>query len=523
MDNSRLVKDIRKNLVINDSIRNVIHNKGIRSCEKNLVRHNNYDHHFSYTLDNDDKPVDQNDASVCWMCASFNMIRHKFIKVNEINSSKNFSFSYTYLMFWNNFDKALQAMNDIIKLRKRKITNNQLRNIVYHTMNGGGHFNRFKYLVRTYGMVPDTIMQTTHCTKSPDRMNVLLKNIIKEFASRVLNINNCKNGKISKSDCEKIKAEYIEKITRVLVYCIGDPIHPDTVFDWTYLDNNKRKIVVRNLTPISFYEKCKHNCEFDYDDYVIVTHDPRPRFESYKRYGDLRIKKNYGERYKYDESDFDEITIQLPMNTINELILKQLNDGVCTYFASCMGIFTRDSINRLSLDIETYGLPFGLSNVLSMSKADRYDFRMASVNHTMCIVGYDIDDNVIERDHDYLPETISNKKRKLNNGESFESAETMSASSDDDTNDTDDTEDDTDNDTTESEEDNNKTEDITKVNRYKIENSWGNMGEYDGYYMMTKEWMDEFAVSFAIHKKYLENIVDLNSDIIPVDSNVIII
>ena len=42
-----------------------------------------------------------------------------------------------------------------------------------------------------------------------------------------------------------------------------------------------------------------------------------------------------------------------------------------------------------------------------------------------------------------------------------------------------------------------------EVNRWEIENSWGDRGPAKGYCMMTDKWFDEYVYEILINKKYL--------------------
>ena len=42
-----------------------------------------------------------------------------------------------------------------------------------------------------------------------------------------------------------------------------------------------------------------------------------------------------------------------------------------------------------------------------------------------------------------------------------------------------------------------------RPNRWKIENSWGGDGLYDGYFMASDSWFDRFVYQAVVHKKYL--------------------
>ena len=51
----------------------------------------------------------------------------------------------------------------------------------------------------------------------------------------------------------------------------------------------------------------------------------------------------------------------------------------------------------------------------------------------------------------------------------------------------------------------------TKINtnktilKFKVENSWGNIGNNNGFYLMTVDWFKQFGYQIVINKKHLTN------------------
>ena len=43
------------------------------------------------------------------------------------------------------------------------------------------------------------------------------------------------------------------------------------------------------------------------------------------------------------------------------------------------------------------------------------------------------------------------------------------------------------------------------INRWEIENSWGDKGQGKGYYTMTNEWMREYVYQIAVERSFLND------------------
>jgi hypothetical protein len=44
-----------------------------------------------------------------------------------------------------------------------------------------------------------------------------------------------------------------------------------------------------------------------------------------------------------------------------------------------------------------------------------------------------------------------------------------------------------------------------KVGKFKVENSWGDVGDENGFYTMTREWFTMFGYEIVINKKHLSD------------------
>ncbi|RQD70551.1 MAG: aminopeptidase, partial [Halanaerobium sp. MSAO_Bac5] len=48
-------------------------------------------------------------------------------------------------------------------------------------------------------------------------------------------------------------------------------------------------------------------------------------------------------------------------------------------------------------------------------------------------------------------------------------------------------------------------DDNANVNRWKVQNSWGDKVGKDGFFIMSDQWFEEFNYEVVIHKKYLSD------------------
>lgn len=471
---------------INDINSLVINN---RSVDK-------FNHIFSNTLPDNDA-IDQGQAGVCWICGGITMCRKSIIK--KMGLDKSFNLSINYLLFWDKIEKCNYFMDHIIKNHDKQFDSKIMRDILSSPCSDGGFWHTFADLIEKYGIVPDTVCKRKYSSRHTSNMNMLLKHKLREFAAKIMspnknsthmstqmstqmstNMSTNMSTHMSIEQMMEIKNEYTVLITKIMMNTIGTPIFPDTVFDWTYEIKNK-KHVVKNLTPMSFYEKY---CNLKFNDFTVIINDPRPRHPYNKLYVTSSVN-----HMSADRSDMtSHLLLNLHYDDIAQLIMKQIDDGIPVWFACDIGKYTNHKRNIMDIDVYNYGIPFNTS-FTQMSKADRMDFSDSWPTHAMAIVGYDIDENHNnEEDIDNIDNinNISNKKRHNENIITCVSKKLKG--------------------TKKSKRDANYYSELShKIVKFKVENSWGNYGDNNGYYVMTHKWFKMFGYEYTIHTKYLND------------------
>src|SRR5690606_3343645 len=156
----------------------------------------------------------------------------------------------------------------------------------------------------------------------------------------------------------------------------------DTTFTWVYNDREGKKVSVSDITPTKFY---RDYCNIDFNDYVVIVNDPRPRHPYEKMYEMTSTHHMVIDKLSLTSH----LLLNLDNNEIIKLIMKQIDDKIPVWFACDITKYTNHKYNIMDVDMYNYGLPFDTS-FSSMSKSDRLDFYDSYPCHAMTIIGYDI-------------------------------------------------------------------------------------------------------------------------------------
>jgi len=470
---------------------NACHNNDISKLVVNHKMLDKINHVYSNALETEVEVADQKNAGLCWMFGGLAICRREIIK--KFDLEKDFNFSVNYLMFWDKLERCNYFLNYIINNRDKSIESKEITEILSSPIEDSGNWHTFADLVRKYGLIPESISKRRFTTKSTDNLNDILSHKLREYASLILLIlspnNSVKMGEINEQYLEELKSRYMEICSKILIKMIGEPMFNDSLFDWTYYTKDEEKMIEKDLTPIKFYDR---HIKIDFDDFVTIINDPRPRHPYLKLY-----EKHTREMSLNRDNIKSHYMLNLDNQTITELIMKQIDKGIPVWFACDVDKFTDNKHNVMDMNIHNYNYPFETS-FTNMSKADRLDFYDSYPCHVMVIVGYDIDYDTDDNE----PPT---KKRRHDNS--------ISKSYDKSDNDTYEQIDKSDksNKSKKRKRKNRKTKSNEEYKRYsnrvikfKVENSWGKIGDGDGYYAMSYEWMNTFGYEYMIMDKFLE-------------------
>ncbi len=305
--------------------------------------------------------TNQQSSGRCWLFAGMNVLRE--IVSKNCNAEK-MELSQNYLAFWDKFEKINYFLESVIDTASLP-TDDRTVNWILSGIGDGGQWDMIVSLVKKYGVVPLAAMPETYQSSHTRDAGQMLNMKLREDAIELRAIVN--EGK----DPQPRKEEMLSEMYNALCICFGKP--PKT-FDFEYVDKDKKYHVERGLNPHSFYEKY---VGIDIGDYISVINGPTKDKPFNRSYTVQYLGNVVGGSIKY---------LNVEMEELKELILKQMRDGEVVWFGSDCGKYSNRSGGVWDIDAFHYGeLLGGMS--FNLTKEQRLDHRDSAMNHAMVITG----------------------------------------------------------------------------------------------------------------------------------------
>ena len=309
--------------------------------------------------------TNQKASGRCWLFAALNFLREKTAAKLNV---ENIEFSQNYVAFFDKLEKINYFLESIIDTADREITDRTVSFILETGIADGGQWDMLVSLINKYGIVPKAAMPETYMSSNTGLMNRMINMKLREMAAQL------RNAYRSGEDVSKIKEEMLSKMYESLVICFGMP--PDS-FDFEYTDKDDNYHIERHLDPKSFYDKY---VGVDLSEYVSIINAPT---------SDKPFYSTFTVKYLGNVVENDNIRyLNVPMDILKDLIIKQLNDDEVVWFGSDVGKFgeRKEGI----WDIDSFGYDKILGYPLSISKEDQLDYRDSAMTHAMLITGYNM-------------------------------------------------------------------------------------------------------------------------------------
>jgi len=349
---------------------NAVTNNGIIASAKSQAARARNQFGFSVEVEAG-KVCDQKQSGRCWMFASYNVMRLEIMKKLNL---ENMELSQNYPLFYDKLEKANHFLENMLEVIDEPLDSRVVQFLLEAPMGDGGQWDMFRSLVEKYGVVPKEVMPETAVSGATREMDTFLTTKLREFTSQF------RKKYAAGATIEELredKKEMMKTIYRMLVISLGKP---PVRFTWETRDKDKNFIREKDITPQEFFRKY---VGWNLEDYVTVINAPTK-------------DKPYGRTYTVQflgnvrEGAYPVKYLNLPMDDLRDLAIRQLKDGKAVWFGSDVGQFSDRRGGYLTSDIlqvsELFHTEFG------MTKEERLDYGDSMMTHAMVITGVDLDD-----------------------------------------------------------------------------------------------------------------------------------
>ncbi len=342
----------------------------IASSKSHEAKRNNQ---FSFSVEVEaGKVCNQKQSGRCWMFASYNVMRLEIMKKLNL---ENMELSQNYPLFYDKLEKSNHFLECMLDTIDEPVNSRTVAFLLSDPVGDGGQWDMFRSLVKKYGVVPKEVMPETSASSATRELDSFLTKKLREFACTFRKEH--AKGK-SVADLRKLKAEMMDTIYRMLVIALGKP---PVKFDWGVRDKDKKFYSEKGITPVEFFNKY---VGWNLDDFVTVINAPTK---------DKPYNKTYTVKYlgNVEEGAYPVKYLNLPMDDLRSLTIKQLKAGRAVWFGSDVGQFSDRKGGYLTSDILNVDKLFDTK--FSMTKEERLDFGESLMTHAMVITGVDLDEN----------------------------------------------------------------------------------------------------------------------------------
>lgn len=308
--------------------------------------------------------ANQKASGRCWLFAATNVCREVIAK--KLNLA-NFELSQSYLAFYDRLEKSNYLLEAVIELIDKEYDDRTLAFLLQNGVGDGGQWDMFVSLANKYGLCPKNVYPETNTSSATRETAQLINFTIRKFASDAKALYQTKGLEAVRKE----KEEVLNKIYFLLVNAYGLP--PEK-FDFEYTDKDGNYHLEKGFDALSFKEKYLGD---SLNDYVSLINAPTK---------DKTFGKTYTVQYLGNVVGGKQVThLNVTMDRMKELILKQLRDDRIVWFGSDVGFYgdREEGVwDDTRFDFKT---PFGLD--LKMNKGESLDYHASQMNHAMCITG----------------------------------------------------------------------------------------------------------------------------------------
>ena len=324
-----------------------------------------------FSIDIPTLPVtNQKKSGRCWLFAGLNLLREQAAKVYNL---KEFELSQNYTAFWDKFEKINYFLECMIRLIDVPREDRRMGWLLGIGMQDGGQWDMLAGILEKYGVVPKDAMAETYQSSNTSDLNRLINTKLRQYTVRLRSL---RNKGAEEEELRKEKKNMLEEMYGFLCANLGVP---PTKFDFEYVDREGTYHILRDQTPKGFMESFAGGLVTDS---VSVIHSPTEDKPYYATYTvDYLGSVIEGKPIRY---------LNLPMEEMKDLILRQLKDGNVVWFGSDVGKYGDREAGVWDDQAYDYDTAFCMD--FSMEKDERLEYSESAMNHAMVITGVNLDE-----------------------------------------------------------------------------------------------------------------------------------
>ncbi|QYN59017.1 aminopeptidase C [Lactobacillus panisapium] len=343
---------------------------GIYKASQNLQSKIDLNPTFSVEIETG-KPADQKQSGRCWMFSALNTMRHPLQKEYKV---KDFELSQNYTNFWDKFEKSNWFFENVIASADKPLGDRKVSFLFTTPQQDGGQWDMLCGLIEKYGIVPKSVYPETANATNSSALNDTLNTLLRKDGLELRDLVN--SGK-SEDEVEARKNEFLNDVFRILAISLGVP---PKKFDFEYKDDDGNYHREAGITPKEFFDKY---VGMNLEDHVSIINSPTDDKPYHKVFSVEYLGNVVGGRQVRH--------LNLTVNEMKDLIIKQLKAGEVVWFGSNVG---KDSERQLGLlDTNIYKRDELFDVDFSMTKAERLDSTESMMDHAMVITGVDLVDD----------------------------------------------------------------------------------------------------------------------------------
>lgn len=317
---------------------------------------------FNNKIELEGAPIlSQKASGRCWLFAATNVLRIKIMKKYNL---KEFSFSQSYLFYFDKLEKANFALEQIIASHEEDIDSRLVQHLLTDPIGDGGQYDMFINIVEKYGLVPLSVYPDVYTSTASRTLNFLITTKLREFSETLRNEIKA-NGF---TNVATLKLSMQKEIHRLITIFLGAPPSPDQQLNWEFVDKDD-KFHSLSITPMSMYKEILGE---DVSKNVSLLNDPRNQYNANVEIDKLGNVVG-GKAVKYLNIEIDELA---------SYAIKRIQSNEAIFFGTHTPIYMDKKRGIMDQSLFNYSL---IGYEAKQEKASRIQYHQSLMTHAMVL------------------------------------------------------------------------------------------------------------------------------------------